>query len=152
MNDIQLSPHFWLREFLRSQVAARIGRQIVPTDDHVANLRRLCLTVLEPLRVSVAATITVTSGLRPEWLNALVGGSVKSSHVSGCAADIVVAGWRPPEVCREIIRLNLPYNQVILEFDEWTHVSVPDPGTPIARQVLTARVVDGGTVYSAGVV
>jgi len=45
---------------------------------------------------------------------------------SGCAADIRVVGMTPNEVVNAIIAANLPYDQVIREFDRWTHVSIPN--------------------------
>ena len=145
----QLSKDFYLHEFTRSQTAARMGREIVPTAVETGALAQLCIHVLQPLRDAIGVTITVTSGLRPAWLNPLIGGSKTSQHMKGEAADIVAQGFTPMALCEEIIRLELPFDQLIAEFDQWSHVSYSDRSR---GQVLTARVVEGKTVYLPGLV
>lgn len=147
MNDIRLSEHFWLREFTRSEYAARMGIEIVASPEEIENLTRLCGLVLEPLRASLNAVITILSGLRPEIVNTGVGGSKTSDHRFGRASDIIVAGYTPRQVCERIVRLRLPYQQVILEFDQWTHVSIAAVGLVPLYQTLTARRVDGTVKY-----
>jgi hypothetical protein len=67
----------------------------------------------------------VNSGFRSEAVNNAVGSSNKSDHRRGCAADIRVPGMTPDEVVRAIIASGLPYQQLIREFDRWTHVAIP---------------------------
>jgi len=88
----QLTPNFTLRELTRSDVATRMGKSIEPTPAIQNNLARLCLLVLEPIRAELGMPVRVLSGYRPIWLNTLVGGSAKSEHVDGRAADIEVVG------------------------------------------------------------
>ena len=152
MIDRALSAHFFLHEFLRSETAARMGRAIEPTETEIENLRLLCAQVLEPIRVRLDRVITITSGLRPHWLNLEIRGSSTSEHPFGRAADFIVAGLRPIEVCREIAKMDLPFNQLIHEFGQWTHISVAAAGTVPKRQVRTASVINGATVYSIGIV
>lgn len=151
MNDIQLSKNFWLREFLRSETAARMGRAIVPTDEHVANLRLLCENVLQPIHDALNRAITITSGLRPQWLNLAVGGSLTSEHLYGRAADFVIAGYTPYAATIAISGLRLPWNQLIHEFGQWTHVSVPAAGQQPRREIKTARFAAGRVEYPSGV-
>lgn len=154
---MQLSFNFALEEFLISQTAARRGRVIEATPAEVENLRRLCQYVLQPLRQSLGAPIVITSGLRPAWLNAAVGGSHKSAHVAGRAADIQVPGFSPVEVCAHIHDLGLPVDQCIHEFppNGWTHVSIAAQGTAPRVQFLTAYAIDDGrsirTDYKIGI-
>lgn len=151
MNDIQLSKSFWLREFLRSETAARMGREIVPTDENVANLRRLCENLLQPIRDALGRVITITSGLRPEWLNLAIGGTRTSEHIDGRAADFLIAGYTPYAATVAIHAMHLPWNQLIHEFGQWTHMSVPPVGTAPRRDVKTARFVAGRIEYPSGV-
>lgn len=149
---MQLSAHFWLHEFTSSQTAARMGRQIVPSPDVLANLQRLCQQVLEPIRVKLGRPIVITSGYRPDWLNHAIGGSKTSAHQIGNAADIKIVGMSPPTFCRWVQQHapdeGWPIDQCIQEFGQWTHI-----GTAVAprRQYLTAKSVDGRTVYSEGI-
>ena len=145
----QLSKDFLLHEFTRSQQAARLGRAIVAEPEIVEALTKLCINVLQPLRDAIGTTITVTSGYRPAWLNLMVGGSATSQHMKGEAADIIAAGYTPLQLCREIAMLDLPFDQLILEFDEWSHVSFSDRKR---GQILTARRINGETVYLKGLV
>lgn len=151
----QLSPHFNLREFLASETAARMGREIVPTPQQLANLTRLCTTLLEPIRVKLCRPIVITSGLRPAWLNEAIGGSRTSAHMDGLAADIKVVGMSPAVfsqwVSNHFIEEGWPVDQCILEFDSWTHLSVVADGKQMRQQFLTARRVNGATLYSQGV-
>ena len=147
----QLSAHFSLDEFLVSQTAARLGRAIEPTASDIRNLTRLCETVLEPLRIDLRLPIQITSGLRPPWLNQAIGGSTSSAHMDGRAADIRVQGMKPIDVCRRVVAIGLPIDQVIHEFGSWTHVGIAAEGSTPRNQQRTARVVNGRTVYELGV-
>jgi hypothetical protein len=90
----------------------------------VANLPRLA-NFLEQLKVILGGKpIMINSGFRSESVNDSVGSSNKSDHRRGCAADIRVPGMTPDEVTKAIIASDLPYQQVIREFDRWTHVAI----------------------------
>jgi zinc D-Ala-D-Ala carboxypeptidase len=149
---VQLSLNFSLDEFLRSQTAARRGRVIVADEAAIANLRRLANEVLQPLRYALRVPIVITSGLRPPWLNAAIGGSERSAHLIGCAADVEVPGFPPMDVCQLVASLYLPVDQCIHEFppNGWTHLSVPIVGTTARRQYLTSRFIAGSIEYKQG--
>jgi zinc D-Ala-D-Ala carboxypeptidase len=153
MIDEQLAPHFWLREFLASETAARLGRTIEPTSLEVDNLRELCMTLLEPIRVKLGRSIVITSGLRPAWLNAAIGGSSISAHMKGLAADIKVVGMTPKVfskwVSQNAVAEGWPIDQCILEFGSWTHLST---AAAPRGQYLTALKQGGSTVYRDGIV
>lgn len=90
----------------------------------VANIPRLA-NFLEQLKVVLGGKpIMVNSAFRSEAVNNSVGSSNKSDHRRGCAADIRVPGMTPDQVTRAIIGSDLPYQQVIREFDRWTHVAI----------------------------
>jgi zinc D-Ala-D-Ala carboxypeptidase len=149
-----LSEHFALEEFCTSQTAARMGRLIVPTPQIVENLRRLCVTLLEPIRVKLARPLVITSGYRPDWLNVAIGGSKTSSHMHGYAADLKVVGMSPPTFCRWVQNNaaveGWPIDQCILEFppNGWTHLGIAERPR---QQYLTALHEDGRTIYVNGV-
>ena len=121
--DLQLSEHFSLAEFIFSQTAARNGIDNTPSPKTIANMKRLCAQVLEPLRAHVQQPIRVSSGYRCPELNRRIGGAPESQHIKGEAADIVVAGWTPRQLC-DWIHANCDYDQVIEEYGRWTHVSL----------------------------
>lgn len=150
---MNLTEHFPLEEFLRSQTAARMGRSLEPSAEIVANLKRLCVLVLEPLRISLGRPIIVSSGYRPPWLNVVIGGAKSSAHLTGRAADIQTVGMTPATLARFIQRQGLPADKVILEFGDWVHVQISkDSATPPRQSYLTARHVNGQTQYIEGLV
>ena len=152
--DRQLSKHFWLREFLRSEMSRRMGREIeAPPPEIVAGLESLCLEVLEPLRESMDKPFTILSGWRPAWLNRAVGGAKTSDHMVGRAADLIVAGAPNAEVCEHLREMDLPFKQCILEFPPtgWVHISVGIPGSTPKQEFLTAVKQGGMTVYMNGI-
>ena len=134
---MQLSKHFTLEELTFSDAAQRHGIDNTPNDETIENLKRLCALVLEPIREIVHKPVQVTSGYRCPIVTSLVGSKVTSQHIRGCAADIKVPGVTPDVLIKAIIGAGLPYEQVIREFDSWTHISVPnDPHALPKRQAL----------------
>jgi zinc D-Ala-D-Ala carboxypeptidase len=148
--NMRLSEHFELAEFLVSETAARRGIANEPTPEIIDNLRRLCQSVLEPLRVKLARPVVITSGYRSPALNRAVGGSPTSHHMQGRAADIIVPGMTPLAVCQIAQQMKLPCVQIIHEFGRWTHLAVAISNE--RTQLLTAKLSQGKTVYESGLV
>lgn len=150
-SELMLSPHFALSEFTTSQEAVREGRSIVVTRDDLifAALESLCTNILEPVREHFGR-VHISSGYRPEWLNEKIGGAPGSQHCNGEAADIIVPGVPVYEVFSWIRNSALPFDQLIWEFDAWTHVSFTTAQTA-RHSVLTATKVDGKTIYVNGI-
>jgi len=97
-----------------------------PNDAELANLVRLA-DFLEQVKIVLGGKpIIVNSAFRSAEVNQAVGSSDKSQHRRGCAADIRVPGMTPDEVVKAIIKSDLAYDQVIREFDAWTHASIPN--------------------------
>jgi len=98
----------------------------VPNESELANLKRLA-AFLETVKSAVGGKpIIVNSAFRCKQVNDAVGSSDRSQHRLGCAADIRVPQMTPDEVVKAIIAAGLPFDQVIREFDRWTHVSIPN--------------------------
>lgn len=146
---MMLSRYFSLDEMLVSQMAARKGIDMTPTADIKSNLRALCFNVLDPLRLEIGQPIHVSSGYRPPALNRAIGGASTSQHCKGEAADINVAGWTPLRLALLIESMKLPYDQIIMEFGQWVHVSHKRLG-PQRGQPLTAHRVNGEAHYFPG--
>ena len=120
---MNLSPNFTLEELTHTD-----HRQFdnMPDADELANLYRLA-DFLEQVKVVLGGKpIMINSAFRSKPVNDAVGSSDKSQHRHGCAADIRVPGMTPDEVVKAIIESDLEYDQVIREFDRWTHVSIPN--------------------------
>lgn len=143
-----LSAHFTLHEMLTSQTAVRFNftEQFDPPKSVVQNLERLCQQVLEPLRMVLNTPIQVNSGYRCPRVNQLVGGSAKSQHLVGQAADIVVVSTDAETLFQTIRAARLPFDQLIQEFDHWVHVSFRDrPRGEVLRATKSAT---GKTIYT----
>lgn len=147
---IQLSAHFSLEELVLSQNAVRHELDNTPSPECVAQLVRLCNLILEPLRAHLAAPVVISSGYRSPAVNALAGGVATSQHCQGRAADILVPGFTPLEVCRIVSSLALPFEQVIHEFGAWCHVSVALDSAEAKREPLTAYRQNGRVIYERG--
>ena len=123
---MQLTPHFTLHELTASEAADRNGWDNTPNDSELANLRRLA-DFLEQVKVVLGGKpIMVNSAFRSKLVNDSVGSKDSSQHRVGCAADIRVPGMTPDEVVKTVIASKIGYDQVIREFDRWTHISVPN--------------------------
>lgn len=123
---MNLTPHFTLEELTASETAERNGWDNSPNDQELENLKRLA-DFLEQVKVVLGGKpIMISSGLRTKKVNDAVGSKDTSQHRIGCAADFRVPGMTPDEVVRKIVASGIGYDQIIREFDRWTHISVPN--------------------------
>jgi uncharacterized protein YcbK (DUF882 family) len=63
-----------------------------PTPAHRTNLTVLVQVILDPLREHLGKPVRITSGYRSPGVNAKIGGSKTSAHMTGEAVDIKVDG------------------------------------------------------------
>lgn len=120
---MQLTPHFTLEELTNTD---HRDLDNTPNENEIANLRRLA-DFLEQVKVVLGGKpIMVNSAFRSKAVNDAVGSKDTSQHRVGCAADIRVPGMTPDEVVKAVIASKIGYDQVIREFDRWTHISVPN--------------------------
>lgn len=106
-----------------------------PNDVEMANLVRLAAFLEQVKEVLGGAPIMINSAFRSAEVNKAANSTDKSQHRHGCAADIRVLGMTPDQVVSAIIQSGLPYDQVIREFDRWTHVSIPNIEDAEPRQM-----------------
>jgi len=97
-----------------------------PNEQELENIKRLAAFLEEVKTVLGGKPIMVNSAFRSKQVNDAVGSKDSSQHRIGCAADIRVPAMTPDEVVKAIIASNLGYDQVIREFDRWTHISIPN--------------------------
>jgi len=131
---MKVTEHFTLEELTHTD-----HRQFenAPNASELANLTRLA-TLLEQVKVVLGnKPIMVNSAFRSKQVNDAVGSKDSSQHRIGCAADIRVPGVTPDEVVRAVIKAGIGYDQIIREFDRWTHIIVPNTsGASPRRQAL----------------
>ena len=138
---MQLSKHFKLSEFTKSQVAVRKGIKNTPSSGEIKNLTDLCYGVLEKARVKFDKPVTINSGFRCLELNRAIGSGDSSQHCKGMASDIEIPGV-PNIQLAYWIQANCDFEQLILEFYRpeedsagWVHVSFNQDHN--RKQVLT---------------
>ena len=119
---MQLSPHFTLAELT---ITDHRTLDNTPDEKSLENLKRLAAFLEEVKALFGFKPILVSSGYRSAAVNAAVGSKEISQHRVGCAADFRIPGLTPDEVTRAIVASQLKYDQVIREFDTWTHISIP---------------------------
>jgi hypothetical protein len=122
---MNLSANFTLSELIKSSTAKSKGIDNTPTDEHIANLRALCIYILQPLREAYGKAINITSGYRSEALNTAIKGSKTSDHRFGRAADIKGSNKTENKKLFKLVQeLDLPFDQLIDENNfQWVHVS-----------------------------
>lgn len=125
---MNLSAHFTLEEFTHSQTAARLGLDnAVPADLMPAAARTAAM--LEKVRTLLRSNaILISSGYRCPDLNKAVGSTnPNSQHTTAQAVDFTCPTYGPPgHIVNAIVKSDIPYDQVILEFGKWVHISFSD--------------------------
>ena len=155
--DMQLSEHFNLKEFTKSETAIRKRIDNTPNSVHATNLKAVCEKILEPVRNHFQKPVRINSGYRGPALNSAVGGSSKSQHCNGEAVDFEIDGLANPELAKWVAA-NCEFDQIILEFYDpkegpnsgWVHASYSAGKN--RKQKLTAVTENGKTVYKPGFV
>jgi putative chitinase len=142
---MNLTPNFTLDELTTTD-----HREFdnTPNDKELANLVRLADFLEQVKAVLGGKPVMVNSAFRSAQVNAAVGSKDTSQHRIGCAADIRVPGMTPDQVVKAIIASGIGYDQVIREFDRWTHISIPNTVATAPRK--QALIIDrsGTRAYS----
>ena len=140
-----LTPHFSLEELTHTD-----HREFdnTPNDTELANLVRLADFLEQVKAVLGGKPIMINSAFRSKQVNDAVGSKDTSQHRIGCAADLRVPGVTPDQVVKAIIASGIGYDQIIREFDRWTHISIPNTVATAPRK--QALIIDrsGTRAYS----
>lgn len=128
-----MTPHFSLAELTRTD-----HRSLDNTPDPaaLANLRRLAAFLEQVREVLGNKVVVINSAYRSAAVNAACGSRESSQHRLGTAADIRVPGMSPDAVVRAVMASGLAYDQLIREFDSWTHISIPNAPDAYARKMV----------------
>ena len=128
---MNLTEHFTLEELTHTDHREFDNN---PNDAELENIKRLAEFLEQVKTVLGGKPIMVNSAFRSKQVNDAVGSKDTSQHRIGCAADIRVPSMTPDEVVRAVIASNLGYDQIIREFDRWTHISVPNQAGGLPRK------------------
>jgi len=123
-----LTPNFPLALLVRSETAEQQGIDNSPSADVIDNLKVLAAG-LEQVQSLLGHPLEISSGFRCAALNQVVGGAAASQHVQGLAADFVCPAFGTPfEIASTISESTIAYDQCILEYGRWVHISFsPQP-------------------------
>ena len=148
---MKLTENFSLVELTKSQTAERKGIDNTPSTEHQENLKRLCESILQPIRDHFSRVVSVSSGYRSPELCIAIGSKTTSQHAKGQAADFEIFGLSNKELA-DWINENLYYDQLILEYlkesdpnSGWVHCSFSLNGN--RKQYLRAYKENGKTKY-----
>jgi zinc D-Ala-D-Ala carboxypeptidase len=94
-------------------------------------------------------SIIVHSGYRSPVVNQAISGVATSAHCRGLACDFVCpALGTPEEVALAILKSDLAYDQLILEYG-WVHVALAEEGLAPRREALTKHA--AGAAWESGI-
>ena len=131
---MNLSTHFTLEELTHTD---HREYENTPNESELENLKRLANFLEEVKTVLGGRPVMVNSAFRSKQVNDAVGSRDSSQHRIGCAVDIRIPELTPDQVVKTIMASDLPYDQLIREFDRWTHISIPNiAGSQPRKQVL----------------
>lgn len=148
--SIRLSENFTLAEFTASQTAARKGIDNTLPGELLPNARHTAKKLQDVRSFLGNRPMHITSGYRCPALNRAIGGSRLSAHMMADAADFVCPTFGSPiQIVRKLAKELYDFDQLILEFDEWVHVSF---AADCRGEVLTIRRVDGKVRKFNGIV
>ena len=128
---MQLSEHFTLEELTHTDHRELSNE---PNESETENLKRLAEFLEQVKTVLGGKPVMVNSAFRSKAVNDAVGSKDTSQHRVGCAADLRIPGMEPNEVVKAVIASGIEYDQIIREFDRWTHISVPNKTTDNPRR------------------
>jgi zinc D-Ala-D-Ala carboxypeptidase len=139
-HQLEFHPEFCQKILCHSDTALQCGLNNECPPALLPNLSRLsqllgflCKTLnLSPNQLKI------NSGFRGHELNQKVGGVPHSQHCLGLAADVRAPDLGSPyELARTIEQSEIPFDQLILEYNRWVHISSPALHQPARRQALS---------------
>ena len=134
---IMASPNFSMDELTHSDTAARHGIDNTPNENEKDNLYKLAMELENVRKLLNNKPIFCSSGYRNLELNELLGSKRTSAHIRGLAVDFTCRQFGTPnEIVFALINSDIPYDQAIVEFDKWTHLSFCEDVKTPRRQAL----------------
>jgi len=146
-----ISNHISYYEATHSPTATAKGLNNEPNLTQLKAMRLVAVKCFEPLRMWANVPLSINSFFRGDALNKAIGGAASSQHCKGEAIDIDGKGRISNAKIFHFLKENVTFDQLIAEFPvngepAWVHVSYSEKGN--RRQILTAKKVNGKTVYS----
>lgn len=115
--------NFTMSELIYSETSIKNNINNMPDINSMDNMLNLIVYCLQPIRDKLKKPMVITSGYRNSQVNKLVGGVSNSQHQNGQACDFTVSGMTPAQVVDFIKKSGIEFDQLINEYDKWTHIS-----------------------------
>jgi hypothetical protein len=142
---VHLSKYFTLEELIFSQTATRLNIDNKPSKSIILQLTKTA-TKLDNIRNLLNKPIFISSGYRGPILNARIGSSITSQHLKGEAVDFTCKEFGSPrKVVLAILASGIEFDQLILEYDAWVHISFVDSGNRKQALIINKK---GTRVFS----
>ena len=120
---MNLSLYFTLDEMTTSQTATRANIDNIPTGSELESLK-FTAQQMDKVRQHLGKPVFISSGYRSPKVNKLVGGVPSSQHTKGEAVDFTCPNFGTPrEIVKSLKSSGIDFDQLILEFDRWVHIS-----------------------------
>jgi hypothetical protein len=118
-----LSKYFSLRELIFSKLAQDNDIDNMPNAETLETLKYTA-TQLDKVRELLNNPVNISSGYRCLQVNRRIGSKDTSQHVKGEAIDFKCELYgNPKQVFDAIKKSNIQFDQLILEFNQWVHIS-----------------------------
>ncbi len=123
-----LSKYFSFRELTFSKIAEDHGIDNAPTPDILEKLKYTA-SQLDKVRELLGKPVNISSGYRCLQVNRRLGSKDTSQHLKGEAVDFKCELFgNPKQVFDAIKKSNIQFDQLILEFNSWVHISFVKEG------------------------
>ena len=120
---MRLTRSFSIEQLVYSETAERERIDNTPASDALENLEMLAQG-LERVQALTGHPLEISSAYRCPELNQRVGGTSLSQHTLGQAADFTCSAFGPPvEIIKAIRDSDIEFDQCILEYARWVHIS-----------------------------
>lgn len=131
---------FTLADAGKSAKAIALKIDNTPPNELLPALERTATTIAK-VESLLKHQIVINSWFRNPTVNKLVGSTnPKSQHTKGEAVDFICSSFGTPrQVVSAIKASSIEYDQVIVEFDSWVHISVKQTGNRKQALVINSK-------------
>lgn len=119
---MKLSKYFTYNELTFSETAKRLKYTNAPQHKELKSLTNTAQN-LDKVRELLGCPVIINSGYRTLAVNRAIGSSDNSQHVRGEAVDFRTHQYTPRQIVEMIKKSDIPYDQLILEYESWVHIS-----------------------------